>query len=330
MERIKGLDSLRFVMAFIVLLGHGTLPFINIPVIGSEYNELINGLLGNSTVGVAAVMAFFILSGFVIHYPYSEGKQISLPSFYTKRLLRISLPALLAFILYTYVFGFFMGVLWSLICEAIYYIIYPIILNYLKRLNWIIAISFLMSYALSVYTSYLWPEYNGDFHRNGYWLTWIIGLPVWLLGVHLAENYKSFKNKNSPTYKRLLFFRLLVFVFSIIASVLRFHFDISYVFSLPLFSILVYFWIQLEILYYKDKEENKLLVFGGLMSYSIYLVHALLIYIIEEYTGYSDLRTNVWYCILAILSSLIASYIFYILIEKPTHKLARNLGSKFK
>ncbi len=56
MERIKGLDSLRFVMAFIVLLGHGTLPFINIPVIGSEYNELINGLLGNSTVGVAAVL----------------------------------------------------------------------------------------------------------------------------------------------------------------------------------------------------------------------------------------------------------------------------------
>jgi peptidoglycan/LPS O-acetylase OafA/YrhL len=61
MERVKGLDQLRFIMAVIVLIGHGALPIFE--------NTIMRGIAGNAFVGVAAVMVFFMLSGFVIHYP---------------------------------------------------------------------------------------------------------------------------------------------------------------------------------------------------------------------------------------------------------------------
>ena len=330
MERIKGLDSLRFVMAFIVLLGHGTLPFVNLGFLGASVNQVINAFLSNSAVGVAAVMAFFILSGFVIHYPFSTGKKIEIFSFYTKRLLRISLPAIVALILYSYFFDYKMGVIWSLICEAIYYLLYPLILPFLKRINWIIVITFFLSYLLSIYTSLKLLDYNGDFHRNGYLFTWFIGLPVWLLGVKLADNYKYFKTSRALSFIQLNGVRFLVYLISVVCSILRFHAEISYVYSLPLFSILVYFWIKQEVIFYRDKKENKILVFGGLISYSIYLVHALIIYIIEDLTGFDDLRVSLSFCAVAIFSSLLVSYIFYTLIEKPTHTFARQLGSKFK
>jgi peptidoglycan/LPS O-acetylase OafA/YrhL len=80
MERVKGLDQLRFIMAVIVLIGHGALPEFQ--------NVVVRGVLGNSFVGIAAVMVFFILSGFVIHYPYATGeKKIKIIEFYFRRQL---------------------------------------------------------------------------------------------------------------------------------------------------------------------------------------------------------------------------------------------------
>src|SRR5690242_16820078 len=94
LKHIKGLDTLRFVAAFWVVLSHvGKLPY----EIFSHSNVLgktLNGIYHNSVNGLAAVIIFFIISGFCIHYPYQMGKSLPLGSYLIRRSFRICIPLL--------------------------------------------------------------------------------------------------------------------------------------------------------------------------------------------------------------------------------------------
>jgi hypothetical protein len=68
-RHIRGLDRIRFVLAFWVAFGHFGL-------VGLPENALRQGkqiylrlLIGNVVSAPAAVIAFFVLSGLCIHYP---------------------------------------------------------------------------------------------------------------------------------------------------------------------------------------------------------------------------------------------------------------------
>jgi peptidoglycan/LPS O-acetylase OafA/YrhL len=338
MKRVVGLDSIRFVLAFIVLLGHGALPSFSDNLIAQSkivhYLDILMKLLQPN--GAAAVMCFFIISGFVIHYPYSQsviggGKTLNILEFYSRRIIRIGIPALIALCIYHFTAGLFMGVIWSLICEIIYYLLYPLILRYKnKYMKTILISSFVMSYILTVLYSIFSNESNVDIHRNGFLLTWIVGLPVWLLGVVLADQCNSIQNQSETiTYKKLWLSRIIIYVIASFMLLLKFHahiacgYNIAYGYTFPVFSIFAYFWIKNEIVYYKDKQENRLLKYGGLMSYSLYLIHAYILFWVGYYSHIEPLSSNWILCLLAIILSLAASLVFYILIEKPSHKLAR-------
>jgi peptidoglycan/LPS O-acetylase OafA/YrhL len=73
MKRIEGLDSIRFVLAFIVLVGHMGLPLPDFVYFDSVYLINLLKLFGLIFNGPAAGIIFFILSGFVIHYPFIEN-----------------------------------------------------------------------------------------------------------------------------------------------------------------------------------------------------------------------------------------------------------------
>lgn len=333
MKRVIGLDSLRFVMAFIVLLGHGAIPSFSDSLI-EQYKIIYLLDLGLKFIqpsGIAAVMAFFILSGFVIHYPYTDGKTLNIPEFYAKRFLRILIPGFIATVIYYICFGSMLGVIWSLICELIYYLLYPLIYKYKDRfLLLFTSISFLLSYSVSIIYSLYSTEYNGDFHRTGYFFTWIVGLPVWLLGVILAEQYKR-KIANKETnikYYKLWLWRIGVYFAASFCLLLRFHMNIAYSFTLPIYALLLYFWIKNEISFYQNRTEYQLLEYGGLMSYSIYLIHAHIISLLIYINGGNTITSNWLLCLFAIIGSLLASWIFYIIIEKPSHKLARSIRIK--
>lgn len=317
MQRVKGLDSLRFLMAVIVLVGHGALPEFE--------NKIINGIIGNSFVGVAAVMVFFILSGFVIHYPYSSGvRKINVFEFYLKRLSRIVIPALVAIIIYHYTLDLYMGVIWSLVCEVIYYILYPLILKFIKKIDFILLSTFAFSYGSTIVYSLLSESYNGDFHRTGYFLTWIAGFPMWLLGVKLCILFVKLKTqKLSISFSRIILFRISVLILSGVTSVLRFHFNIAYGYTLPIFSLFAFIWLKNELIFNLNKEENKVLAYGGIFSYSIYLMHYFIMYLFL-YVFNIEIH-NIVYSAILILFTLFGSWIFYILIEKPSHKFSRAI-----
>jgi hypothetical protein len=88
---LRGLDTIRFISAFWVFLGHGAAPASPNPFPdGTLSNLLFRAIYDNLWNGGAAVIIFFVISGFCIHYP-SAGSNTTpnLPVFYTRRYLRI-------------------------------------------------------------------------------------------------------------------------------------------------------------------------------------------------------------------------------------------------
>ncbi|WP_235985878.1 acyltransferase family protein [Mucilaginibacter segetis] len=94
--RYKQLDSLRGLAALCVFFSHC---FITYNLNGSWIKILMASPLGILINGRAAVMFFFVLSGFVLSLPYIYGERpLKLIEFYIKRVFRIY-PAYLAIIL---------------------------------------------------------------------------------------------------------------------------------------------------------------------------------------------------------------------------------------
>ncbi|MET4082106.1 peptidoglycan/LPS O-acetylase OafA/YrhL [Pedobacter sp. UYP30] len=87
--KLRKLESLRGFAAVYVLVSH---------LQDVEYLNLgrFEGIL---KFGQEAVMVFFILSGFVIHYSFQKSKDQTFKTYFKKRFLRIYIPLILVFIL---------------------------------------------------------------------------------------------------------------------------------------------------------------------------------------------------------------------------------------
>lgn len=218
------------------------------------------------------------------------------------------------------------GTLWSIECEIIYYLIYPIIF-YLRKytqLNIIIIITYVIStIILLLNLDILAKEHNG-YPALGITLTWLIGLPCWLLGCWLAENFSKFK---ALSFSKIWALRFSIVFIVLILHIIKFHLHhiiASNCFTLNAFAILGCIWLGFEIVYYLHQEPNTVLEGLGKWSYSLYLFHP----IVGDLLVYLKLVNFKYQHMLIILSCFIVSYIFYLVIEKPSHKLAVFLSSK--
>ncbi len=286
---IKGLDSIRFILALIVFLSHLDNPFHEVLIRSPHLIvRMIGMVVGVLFSGVGSVMAFFIISGFVIHYP-NKDKYPETTSFLVRRWLRIGLPLLAISLIASLVHQFSVIPVWSLYCELIYYSLYPLIIRLpgnWKNKFWI---SFGFAFVLIILSS---PEdraslihqkninYIGAYWQLGSFLTWIVGLPCWLLGVLLAQNIDSYRENVSTG--QIYFFRFLVLTTGILLDVLKFHFFCSYFYTMNLFAFLLFVWIKKEILYFKDRKPVCLLEFSGKFSYSLYLCHNVFAFFISS------------------------------------------------
>lgn len=330
-NKIKGIDSIRFIAALFVSIRHiGQPPIFN----GMNENSLLPkiacGIYNNSLSGPAAVIVFFVISGFCIHYPYTGGKIMQLGNFYAKRFIRIFIPMLVVIII-----GYYLDVkmanmtdsiLWSLLAEMIYYALYPFLLKVSKQYSWnkLLIFSYILAYALVFTFLYInrAEKYDGSFPQYGVF-NFIVGLPCWLLGVKLAETYHTIRF-NPVSKKSIIITRMGVWIASILCSMIRFHFNIGYNISLGIFAIVVYFWLTQEISYYQNRVPSRLLERGGNWSYSLYLCH-LFAYPLFLRMSVPDFGPLINAFIL-IFIALINSYIYYLLVEKPSHKLSQSFN----
>lgn len=326
---VQGIDSIRFFLALIVLLSHYRNPFILL-FKNSEYKlaQVLSGAISHLFLGVGAVIAFFIISGFVIHFPNRHKEKINVVNFLLRRWLRIGIPMVVIGLIAGY-FGYFNNIpVWSLYCEIIYYTIYPLLFR--SRISWgkQFWISFVLSYAviialnLAEINSFIHQAnlgYNINYWQLGISLTWLVGLPCWLLGVLLAERSDSFNFQVSTL--KIYAYRAGVFLLSMVIFALATHYYLSCILSLNIYALVLYLWLKQEIVYYRSHKPSRVFEYFGKFSYSLYLCHQLCLIIISTFLVYNE-----YTYLLYIILSLGISYIAYLLVEYPSHKLAQKIN----
>jgi len=316
-QRLAGLDAVRFVCALIVVIGHNP-PSWRFLGSAGHGAVLVAKLARDMTSGPAAVIVFFVISGFCIHWPHRGNSQPIGADYFLRRYIRIGAPLGAALLVSPY-FGISSGellgsVLWSLYCELIYYTIYPILLRIATRLSWehLVVVAFAAATAWVVAR----PNPSGNYTSASVFSDSVIGLPCWLLGCLMAER----KLPAVPSTRKIWLWRALVYCTSILALELRFHSFVHYDLSLNFFGILVMYWLSRELSYHQAKRPWQWLERAGAWSYSLYLFHLAGIELPAKlFRHWSEgaqwvVRTPI---------TLVACYLFYLVFERPSHRLAR-------
>jgi len=327
-----GLNSIRFILAFIVVLFHCENPLqLYLRESSVKLFQYAGMFMAVAFSGVAAVVAFFVISGFVIHYPNRKGIKDT-KRFYIKRLVRVLGPLIVIMLL-----GLLFGnperdVVWSLYCELIYYAIYPIVAKIKMTWNVKLLIAFLLASVVVVVVgqsdirsmlTHSDQGYVGELWRFGPAFTWLVGLPCWLLGVTLAERIDGLNQRVS--INKIWLLRVTLYAATIVCCVLRFHMFVPYGISMLVMAIPIAKWVEQEIIYYKTKEPSAMLERFGKFSYSLYLCHPL---IITALLLYVPLTNYSYFGYLA--ACIVGAYLFYLLLEKPSHMLAERLAGSVK
>lgn len=318
MSRIKGLDTIRFICACWVVLSHVPHPESD-AVRMSHFLRLLNGLFKIAFNGPAAVIVFFVISGFCIHYPYRNKAKIDLSEFYARRYIRIGVPFLVAVVLSVIarlqLAFLFETVLWSLVAEIIYYTIYPLLSRLNARFGWkrMIILSFVISY-LVVLTNPTAKNYAS----YGWHLNWLVGLPCWMLGCFLAEEVGRLATTPGNA---IWLWRSGVLIASVACLCLRFFSPIGYPLTLNVFGVLVYFWLRQEIPYFQVQTPAGYLEKAGQWSYSLYLTHMVVFGFMSIHPiQFLSRFLNIF---ITLPLAFTCAYIFYQLVEKPSHHLAK-------
>jgi peptidoglycan/LPS O-acetylase OafA/YrhL len=327
--RVIGVDSVRALAALSVACAHivgPALPGIlqHTPLGETHAVEYSKYLF----TGHPAVIAFFVVSGFCIHYPYTR-KALPVIPFWAARLVRIMIPALVAIIFAKIArlkfYNFWDGyILWSIVCELFYYMLYPVFLFATKWLTWRSQFYFALSLSFALGIGIGSDEY-GNPHVYGLFLNWIICLPSWLAGCVLAEQvYAERETTRASSQAEVILWRLVV---AGIASWLFWSsMNTSFGFYLTLngFALLVFLWIRAEI-HLQDRRQDTVLERAGRWSYSMYLVH------MPAFAILGRLFTPLWNefaQVFAFPFILYVCFLFYRKVELPAHNYARYLFRK--
>jgi peptidoglycan/LPS O-acetylase OafA/YrhL len=330
-RHIAGLDSLRFVCAIWVALHHGARPhvalWLGLSPVFHDWNAIAYD-------GVAAVIVFFIISGVCVHLSYARSEQCHLPAFFAQRCVRIGIPLLV--VIAVEFLAYRLGaaglgddvaiamrmVSWSLWCELIFYALYPVFLIGFRRIGFIpmIGAAYVAAY-LTIFDHWQLLTYWQYSSR----VAWLTALPVWLLGCALAQVIAMGRLPALPG--SIWLWRIGAVLLSIPPKALVYASVTPILIGNPatlgLYAVFACFWLMKEIRFYQDHPAPPLLEWGGRWSYSIYLIHNIVLVAFAHHLVH-PYGLAVWPAEFATVLSL--AYVFYRLVEDPSHRLARALG----
>ncbi len=330
--RYAVLDALRFVLALWVTIGHyEAFPLFAGVNEATPVGRFVVHAWQSIVFGTPAVIVFFVISGFCIHLPYRDDAELQIGKYYVRRYTRILIPVAGAVCVYRFVGQRFVfwgehsilwqSPLWSLLCEEIYYAVYPLLRRLRRAVSWkrVIPVTFVVSVGVAATNVHAL-----SWHEFGPLGTAAILLPVWLLGCLLAEQAEALPTPGDSARCRIWAWRFAAWSASWVTEMLHFKAHVPLTQTMAWFGLIAYFWVKNEIAYGKRHEPWRLLAWAGLWSYSLYLVHAQ-----TEGIWYwlhvPNAGPRLMWCGI-ILSSLVGAYVFYLLVERPSHWLARRLG----
>jgi peptidoglycan/LPS O-acetylase OafA/YrhL len=323
------LDALRFFLALWVTMGHfGVFPLFAGLDTATGFGRLLQHGWSSLVWGVPAVIGFFVISGFCIHLPFRRDGPFPVGRYYARRYIRILVPVAAALLIARLlgdrhpIIGphsiLWNSVLWSLACEEIYYAAYPLARFVRNRSSWgmLLVPTFLVGAILAA----LRPEAL-DGTALGTVEGAVILFPVWLLGCVLAEQSDHLTTLESPWV--IWRWRFLAWFGSWICELLHFKGKISLTELMLWFGILAYFWIKKELAYSKLHHPWAPLAAAGLWSYSLYLMHPQAMALLRK-LRFPSLGYILDWC-LSMVFILAIAYGFYLLVERPSHRLARSI-----
>lgn len=328
-RHVAGLDSLRFVAAMWVVFSHvGDPPLFHALGRDDAWAFVLTAAWGILFSGPAAVIVFFVISGFCIHYPYALARDLEVVPYLVRRYVRIGIPmgtamglAAIAGMDRDY---YVHGILWSLVAELIYYTLYPAIRWFKARagIDSLIAATFIAA----LFVPLAAPGIQG-YAVFGWQLNWILGLPCWLLGVKLADSWIGGTTVADSSAAQAWKWRLYAWAASSFCLTLNYHSPVSYAWTLNVFAFVAFAWIEREILRAAASGASRWLERVGRWSYSLYLCH------MPATTAYRALNVRAhldplsdWAVKMTFV--LASAYVFYRAVEWPSHQLARWLARR--
>ena len=284
----------------------------------------------------AGVEVFFVISGFVIPYallgmPF-KGKHYG--GYIIKRLVRIE-PAYLASIVLILVlnyistlFSIYAGPPFTISIQNIIfhlgYLVEFFDVVWLNPVYWTLAVEF-HYYLVVGFLLILW-------NKNNKYLTIISLLLFFALSFIPQDTFRFLKYTDIFTigmlgafYKRDYFnIKYYLLFVAIVTAVIYSHHNAVITF-LCVFAILGMTLLD-------NVLEYKWLLFIGNISYSLYLLHVPIGGRVVNIARRFDLGipTKVLVVFLALGISILAAYIFYVFIEKPSHRRSRKLKLKLE
>ncbi|TBY69397.1 acyltransferase [Rhizobium leguminosarum bv. viciae] len=302
---IAGLNTVRAAAALSVVFAHLLGPWMP-------------GISRYIFTGHPAVIAFFVISGICIHFPF-RAAELSSVTFLKRRYTRIMIPTAVALILaqwigiraYNPIDGY---ILWSVICEIIYYSLYPLFLPISRKVGWpaMIAASVIISYVAVIG---LGSDEYGNAQIYGPSLNWVVSLPAWLMGCYIAQIYRSGLYVGSIWIWRA--------ATAITASTLYWattNTPIGFYLTMIPFGVLACGWILSEASNAERGHASAVMEKIGEACFSIYLIHVIAAAAIE--------RLGITSPVIVCTGSLLLVIPFFFLVEKPAHELSRRLGRR--
>jgi peptidoglycan/LPS O-acetylase OafA/YrhL len=319
-DRLGSIDAIRFVSAFAVVLHHT----IGRPaVLVSMGWDWAADLFGSLWFGRAAVMVFFLISGFCIHAPYAGSSEFDFLRFLTRRYVRLLLPLAVVVVIATMAgvsyHPYHGWITWTLICEFAYYTCYPMLWAAWRRFGWPITIvaSYIVAYAMLAIST-TWSADNGVVMMATLVLS---GLPVWLLGCWLAEAVHS--GRRMPL-DRLQVARGIIVLVTIGIGLLQYRDVLGLTWTGPIYGAIAAPWLWLEIIH---NRNYWMLTNWGQWSYSLYLVHPVAFIGPRPLFDALPLGFGALKTLIGIALVLACGYLFYRVVELPSHRLAKALAA---
>ncbi|HEY8782473.1 MAG TPA: acyltransferase [Mucilaginibacter sp.] len=361
-HRYRQLDSLRGLGAITVFFAH----YISLKVSLPLFHVVQPSPLGVLFNGAAALMLFFILSGFVLSLPFTDNnKPLKLTAFYTKRVFRIY-PAYIFAIIFTVLlkellfdrnglipYAGWLKNFWnwdwneytaSEILKTLLLIGPDFKINFIDPPIWSLVIEMKMSIILPffiVIVSRNSLALNIAFLLVMGWLTyehnaWAIS--IFYLGVLMAK-YKDY------ILSKIRSWQVTAVIAAVVVCILFYNNNYEFLYFIRQLNLKSKYilsdylsaigscTIMMVILARKRLShffEHRIFTFFGDISYSFYLIHLPLLLTMGSLISNKFALSPVYIFLLAFALAVSVSYLMCVFIERPFQKFALRLVRKYK